>query len=832
ASKSSSSTEYTASTSSGSRIASEGDVVIQATGDGQGNGGDLKIIGSKVEGDNVALVAANDLILKSQQETRQQIERSKSSSGEIGITLGSEAGVGVYVAASAAKGKGDGSGTTHAETTIDAANTLTMISGRDMTLEGAQAKGKTVIADVGRDLTLISQQDSNDYKRKDVSGGIDVAVGTGGASVSANYNQSKIDSTYTSVKEQTGIQAGEGGFDIYVGGHTQLTGAAIASTADPSRNHLSTGSLSVEDLKNEAAYKANSVGISVSGSSSGGMNAPAPSVGVPQSEKSSSVTLSDIAAGTVEVRNGDTAALDGLKRDVTALQQDGLKEIFDQQKVQELLEMGQVASEVGMRAAGDIAQKMGWEEGSKEKAILHGAVGAAIAALGGGSVLDGLTGAAASQAASLAAFKYLSNEKIDPDSAEGKALMQLVSVAIGAAVGGGTGAATALAGEQFNRQLHVDESKKLAALKEGKDDAQKQRLDDAMCALALCSAGVADSDPYKAVLVASEERGRAYLTEQQQIKQANVFNGYTSADAYNDWLLRNDETIGRVVNGGRGVAGAWGAAGGLAGAVATVPACTTIAGCVVPIGLTGLAGLSAVDSFESFNKMLAEYNYVQGQRVIASFSPETHSGEQSPVKELGLAGAVTIYELVLGKFGTKMLPPLIAKDAGIVVDGVPASSGPAGTPNHLLPEDIRGDGMIAHPVRPIPYKAVAPIDYDGHILSAEIKANGNVVGGHSLVGGDIRVIAGTEGVPNSVGVYKAKIEVADPRNPGVYLPKGNNKGESTMFPKGWSGDKIKMEVDAAYSGRVINGNVWEGVTPSGVRVRGYLTPKVTVFPVM
>src|SRR5690606_20702962 len=111
---------------------------------------------------------------------------------------GSEAGFGVYVAASAAKGKGDGSGTTHAETTVDAANKVTLISGRDTTLEGAQVRGETVVANIGRDLTLTSQQDTNDYKRKDVSAGIDVAVGTGGASVSANYNQSKINSTYTS----------------------------------------------------------------------------------------------------------------------------------------------------------------------------------------------------------------------------------------------------------------------------------------------------------------------------------------------------------------------------------------------------------------------------------------------------------------------------------------------------------------------------------------------------------------------------------------------------------------------------------------------------------
>lgn len=822
ASKSSSSTEYTASTSSGSRIASEGDVVIQATGDGQGNGGDLKIIGSKIEGDNVALAAANDLILKSQQETRQQIERSKSSSGEIGITIGSEAGFGVYVAASAAKGKGDGSGTTHAETTIDATNTLTMISGRDMTLEGAQARGKTVIADVGRDLTLISQQDSNDYKRKDVSGGIDVAVGTGGASVSANFNQSKIDSTYTSVKEQTGIQAGEGGFDIYVGGHTQLTGAAIASTADPSRNHLSTGSLSVEDMKNEAAYKASSIGISVSGSSSGGMNAPAPSVSIPQSEKASSVTRGDIAAGTVEVRNGDSNALEGLDRTATVLQQDGLKEIFDQLKVQERLEMGQVAAEVGMRTAGDIAQKMGWEEGSKEKVLLHGAVGAAIAALGGGSALDGLSGAAASQLASGAVLNYLGSNNIIPDSAEGTALIELASIAIGAAVGGGSGAATALAGEQFNRQLHVDESKKLAALKEGKDDAQKQRLDDAMCALTLCSVGVADSDPYKAVLVASEERGRTYLAEQQQIKQANVFNGYTSVDAYNDWLLRNDETIGRLVNGGRGVAGAWGAAGGLAGAVATVPACTTIAGCVVPIGLTGLAGLSAADSFESFNKMLADYNYVQGQRVIGSFSPETHWGEQSPVKEFGLAGAVTIYELVLGKLGAKMLPPLVSKEAGVVADGRGSHpSNPAGGSSKPPPLGEANNVSLGTPDRMLPeadFAGRVPVrtDIEQHLINGEVSRR-QIAGAHNM--------HSFEDILRDAGGTMSKVELS----PGIYevsyrLPKfanGPMQKKTVYDPAIYSDERMAgMAAEAANRGGLgyaANGNVTQIVRVGDVK---------------
>ncbi|MFZ0745265.1 MAG: EndoU domain-containing protein, partial [Terracidiphilus sp.] len=88
----------------------------------------------------------------------------------------------------------------------------------------------------------------------------------------------------------------------------------------------------------------------------------------------------------------------------------------------------------------------------------------------------------------------------------------------------------------------------------------------------------------------------------------------------------------------------------------------------------------------------------------------------------------------------------------------------------------------------------APIDFDGHITRAEIKPNGNVVGGHSTATGEVKVIPGTEAGRNPQGVYKAKIQVADPANPGRYLPKTNNLGYSTMFPDTWTPERIKVEV--------------------------------------
>ena len=54
-----------------------------------------------------------------------------------------------------------------------------------------------------------------------------------------------------------------------------------------------------------------------------------------------------------------------------------------------------------------------------------------------------------------------------------------------------------------------------------------------------------------------------------------------------------------------------------------------------------------------------------------------------------------------------------------------------------------------------------------------------------------------------------------------------------MFPKSWDENTVKAEVDAAWNSpnKVVIGDKWSSVTPLGVRVEGYTTPRVTVYPV-
>ncbi|HBO24336.1 MAG TPA: hypothetical protein DD649_15830 [Providencia sp.] len=73
---------------------------------------------------------------------------------------------------------------------------------------------------------------------------------------------------YQSVDQQTGLNAGKGGFDITVGNHTQLDGAVIGSTAESGKNKLDTGTLGFGDIKNKAEYQveSHSAGFSTGGS--------------------------------------------------------------------------------------------------------------------------------------------------------------------------------------------------------------------------------------------------------------------------------------------------------------------------------------------------------------------------------------------------------------------------------------------------------------------------------------------------------------------------------------------------------------------------------------
>lgn len=150
-------------------------------------------------------------------------------------------------------------------------------------------------------------------------------------------------------------------------------------------------------------------------------------------------------------------------------------------------------------------------------------MGAATAALGGGNGLQGALGAAASERASGAMQDYLVQHGILPTDPLFKTLMQLGSAAIGGVVGSGSGTATALQGEQFNRQLHETEKARIKALAGG--DPQKEAdLSAAACALVHCSAEYAKDSPEYAYYSRLEALGGQpqYADERTLLQQQSI----------------------------------------------------------------------------------------------------------------------------------------------------------------------------------------------------------------------------------------------------------------------------------------------------------------------
>ncbi|WP_126968843.1 hemagglutinin repeat-containing protein, partial [Xanthomonas arboricola] len=118
ASSSSSKTTTHEETTGGSRILSNGDITIAATG------GDLNVIGSKIAGENVALAAANNLNLLSNKETNTTKSENKNAGGEIGISVG--AVTGYYLSVSAGKGSAKGNSDLRTESVVTANDSLTL----------------------------------------------------------------------------------------------------------------------------------------------------------------------------------------------------------------------------------------------------------------------------------------------------------------------------------------------------------------------------------------------------------------------------------------------------------------------------------------------------------------------------------------------------------------------------------------------------------------------------------------------------------------------------------------------------------------------------------
>ncbi|EGO62649.1 hemagglutinin repeat-containing protein, partial [Acetonema longum] len=372
-------TEATASAATvrGSSLTSSGDINLIATGSGQTDSigkaadGDLNILGSSINGNNVYLSAARDVNLKAQANTTDSIMKSSGSSYGFGasFSLGKELGMGYYLEGNKSSGNSEEHAINWTETMVTGNTNLSIISGRDTNLIGAQAHGDSINMNVGRNLNLESLQDRETYREKNKSAGGSLsyssAKGVGGK---ASTYERNIKSNYSSVNEQTGIFAGDGGFDIYVEGNTDLKGAVIASKASADKNRLSTGTLTFSDITNRSEYSASSAGITI--------EKDIRPKGSPEfGDSKESTTQSAIASEAIEIRSDENKPADE-KTDLSKLSRDTdnahqpLDNIFDKVAVSEKLEMREIiVDELVDQVYKEIERKKVAEEAANEKDV-------------------------------------------------------------------------------------------------------------------------------------------------------------------------------------------------------------------------------------------------------------------------------------------------------------------------------------------------------------------------------------------------------------------------------------------------------------------------------
>jgi filamentous hemagglutinin len=323
--RSKSTSDYASQTAKQSTLNAGTTLSIIANGSAAGNDGDLHVIGSSIKAANTSLLASNDILLESAQNTADWSNRNSNNKTAIGASfnIGQQNGFTLDLGAQLAKGMGNGSSVTQVNTTVDTGSLL-LRSGGDTTLAGAQVRADEINALIDGNLNIISRQDTQDQKSKQSSGGFGASIcippfcyGTPVAA-SANLAAGNMNSEYKGVTDQTGLFAGTGGYTVDVGKTTTLEGGVIASDASANKNLLITDRLIARDIKNVSEIEAQSAGISISGSYGGaGASASVGGLyGIALSESDKSHTRSAVSEGTIIVRNPEGAQdTVGLNRD-------------------------------------------------------------------------------------------------------------------------------------------------------------------------------------------------------------------------------------------------------------------------------------------------------------------------------------------------------------------------------------------------------------------------------------------------------------------------------------------------------------------------------------
>ena len=409
----------------------EGDMTIKSPQE------DTHIKGSQVTGENVTLEAKKNIAISAAENSNTTKENTRSSGASIGASLG----VGGLQGVSASYGKASDhvkeNETAYEKSRVTANKDLIFSSVKNTTITGSEMAGGKVTGYVGGNLSIKTKQDEKTYEEKNSSTGLSVnySMKNGKTSVSGGISKDNIHSNYESATDQAGIRAGGEGFDISVKDNADLKGGVIDSAASKDKNTLTTGTLSWEDKGNKADYKAGGIGVSYSPnnkSSKLNQRGLTPNLTPTVKDKTDSTTKSAVAEGTIHITNKEKQ-----KQDIASLNRDTknslnqLQEIFDKTKVEEKQELVGMLEKYGNQAIHTYAESKGWKDGSTEKILLHGAFGALMGDMAGGSV----PATALAGGANEYVMGYLTKVKGEDWVQKHPDTVQWLSAGVGAAIG-------------------------------------------------------------------------------------------------------------------------------------------------------------------------------------------------------------------------------------------------------------------------------------------------------------------------------------------------------------------------------------------------------------
>ena len=415
---------------------------------------DIAVKGSTIHAKDIHLKAGNNIHILSSENKSTTTEDYKAKSGSIGASL-SKGGYGIGASYGKGRGQTEEITLTHTPSDITAKDTVSLSSGNDTLIRGGIIKGNKITANAGR-MSIESEQDKKNYKEKSKTSGLSISYTPGSAvTVSGGKGKTNTDSTYESVTKQAGIYAGKERYDIQVKENTHLKGAVIDSQAEKEKNRITTGTLTWENIDNKAEYKASGKGISYST----GAGVPLNALGLLSNmvptvkDKAGTTTTSAVSKGTITITDKENQ-----KQDIEKLNRNTedslnkLKEIFDKTKVEEKQELIHMMNIVGNQIIHEAADHYGWKEGSTEKLLLHGAIGALTGTMSGGNALSGAVSGSVNEFALAYMEKTKGRDWMDthPDT------VQAISTALGAVAGSltgdrNTGAYTAQMGTRWNR---------------------------------------------------------------------------------------------------------------------------------------------------------------------------------------------------------------------------------------------------------------------------------------------------------------------------------------------------------------------------------------------